>query len=409
MGTTLTGTTPQDTYDSLIKVTDNGPLSGSLKTLTDGLGNDSALALSTGAASITGTLAVSGNATFDTNTLFVDAANNRVGFGTPAPISKVDVLDGVISAGNSTNVTQTNNLFEGYGYLIGSTRFGLVGLRSSYNNANNRASLDFYTTGAGGYTEKMRISTEGDVGIGTSSPESKLHVSNDVGTAYDSANALSSGQTMRISNASTTAGISANLLFQAQGDGGGNGLGVISGVNTSTGSLSFAFSTRDSGGSVTEKMRILSGGGLTFNGATAAANALDDYEEGTFTLTFAGEGTAGTYTPTAVNATYTKIGRVVTLQYKATFAGGASGGSGNMIVSGLPFTYASDNGGMVANIILSDASWGGSYLSMLPTTSGSGTTLIIVETAPSTGLTNFVQAGDFNTSTDIRFTLTYQV
>jgi hypothetical protein len=48
MGTTLTGTTPQDTYDSLIKVTDNGPLSGTAKYLSDGLGNDSALALSTG-------------------------------------------------------------------------------------------------------------------------------------------------------------------------------------------------------------------------------------------------------------------------------------------------------------------------------------------------------------------------
>jgi hypothetical protein len=47
MGTTLTGTTPQDTYDSLIKVTDNGPLSGTAKYLSDGLGNDSALALST--------------------------------------------------------------------------------------------------------------------------------------------------------------------------------------------------------------------------------------------------------------------------------------------------------------------------------------------------------------------------
>ena len=47
MGTTLTGTTPQDTYDSLIKVTDNGPLSGTAKYLSDGLGNDSVLALST--------------------------------------------------------------------------------------------------------------------------------------------------------------------------------------------------------------------------------------------------------------------------------------------------------------------------------------------------------------------------
>jgi hypothetical protein len=33
MGTTLTGTEIKDTYDSLIKVTDNGPISGTLKTL----------------------------------------------------------------------------------------------------------------------------------------------------------------------------------------------------------------------------------------------------------------------------------------------------------------------------------------------------------------------------------------
>ena len=31
----------------------------------------------------------------------------------------------------------------------------------------------------------------------------------------------------------------------------------------------------------TTRMRILAGGGLTFGGDTAAANALDDYEEGT--------------------------------------------------------------------------------------------------------------------------------
>jgi hypothetical protein len=34
MGTTLTGTTPQDTYDSLIKVGDNGPIDGTLKRLS---------------------------------------------------------------------------------------------------------------------------------------------------------------------------------------------------------------------------------------------------------------------------------------------------------------------------------------------------------------------------------------
>ena len=91
MGTTLTGTTPQDTYDSLIKVTDNGPISGTLKALSDGLGNDSTLSLSTTAASIAGTLAVAGAATFDTTTLVVDAANNRVGVGVASPTSTLDV------------------------------------------------------------------------------------------------------------------------------------------------------------------------------------------------------------------------------------------------------------------------------------------------------------------------------
>ena len=31
-----------------------------------------------------------------------------------------------------------------------------------------------------------------------------------------------------------------------------------------------------------ERIRVLSGGGLTFNGDTATTNALDDYEEGTW-------------------------------------------------------------------------------------------------------------------------------
>jgi hypothetical protein len=47
MGTTLTGTKPKDTYDSLIKVTDNGPISGTAKYLSDGLGNDLPISVST--------------------------------------------------------------------------------------------------------------------------------------------------------------------------------------------------------------------------------------------------------------------------------------------------------------------------------------------------------------------------
>ena len=77
MGTTLTGTTPQDTYDSLIKVTDNGPLSGTAKYLSDGLGNDSALALSTsrvGIGTATPVYNLHINAATDSRIIITDSA-----------------------------------------------------------------------------------------------------------------------------------------------------------------------------------------------------------------------------------------------------------------------------------------------------------------------------------------------
>jgi hypothetical protein len=60
-------------------------------------------------------------------------------------------------------------------------------------------------------------------------------------------------------------------------------------------------------------MRILAAGGLTFNGDTAAANALDDYEEGTWTPVVGGA-TSGTKTMGSGNSGfYTKIGNMVTV------------------------------------------------------------------------------------------------
>lgn len=47
MGSTLTATTISESYDSLLKTTDNGPLTSTLKTVTDGLGNEAPVKLST--------------------------------------------------------------------------------------------------------------------------------------------------------------------------------------------------------------------------------------------------------------------------------------------------------------------------------------------------------------------------
>jgi hypothetical protein len=91
--------------------------------------------------------------------------------------------------------------------------------------------------------------------------------------------------------------------------------------------------------------------GLCFGSDTAAANALDDYEEGTWTPTLAGDTTAGTYTFSASNALYTKVGRQVSVSARLTL-GTASGGAGIAKFGGLPFTKSA-NQAYVGAIVMS--------------------------------------------------------
>ena len=70
--------------------------------------------------------------------------------------------------------------------------------------------------------------------------------------------------------------------------------------------------------------------------ASANANNLDDYEEGTWTPIIFGTTTAGTGTYIVQGAVYTKIGKTVSV---AGFVGwSAHTGTGNMKMGGLPFT-----------------------------------------------------------------------
>jgi hypothetical protein len=88
-----------------------------------------------------------------------------------------------------------------------------------------------------------------------------------------------------------------------------------------------------------ERMRILSSGGITFNGDTAAANALDDYEEGSFTPIAFGGTSAGTATYSLQSGTYRKIGSLVHVQITIGWSGHT--GTGNLNIGGLPFTSLS--------------------------------------------------------------------
>ena len=150
-------------------------------------------------------------------------------------------------------------------------------------------------------------------------------------------------------NATSTAitiDASENVIINSSGV--GNGILNINGATGSTEALMFQRGgteasrvghsvsgdlTFSMGSGVSEKVRILSSGGITFNGDTAAANALDDYETGTYTPNWAGI-TVGN--ATVNTATYTKVGNMVTVV--AQFALGSTSAVTGAVGFSLPFT-----------------------------------------------------------------------
>jgi hypothetical protein len=140
--------------------------------------------------------------------------------------------------------------------------------------------------------------------------------------------------------------------------------------NLTTGDFIFANQT-------SEKMRIAGGGnllvgvtsananggilqlssGITFPATQVAAtdaNTLDDYEEGTWTPTINGYGSAPTITYTSQTGTYTKVGRQVTVSFKVVVAS-SSGGTQEILVASLPFTAG---GEYVASMLSSGIDFG---------------------------------------------------
>ena len=77
--------------------------------------------------------------------------------------------------------------------------------------------------------------------------------------------------------------------------------------------------------------------GLKFNADTAAANALDDYEEGTWTPVMHSSGGSVSASYSYRSAYYIKIGNSVYVRWGFRLSS-RSGGSGNAQVTGLPFT-----------------------------------------------------------------------
>jgi len=161
--------------------------------------------------------------------------------------------------------------------------------------------LAFYTN----LNERMRIASDGKVGIGTTAPvEGNLVVRNDSGDSKIN---------IKVNSFAGTNGIAA-LDFSTGGQAGTDPQARIHAIGNNNYSADLVFSTQISGTSnpLSERMRILSGGGLTFNGDTATANALDDYEEGSWTpALYNSSGTS--ISASTLQGRYTKIGNMITI------------------------------------------------------------------------------------------------
>jgi hypothetical protein len=184
-------------------------------------------------------------------------------------------------------------------------------------------------------TTALTINSSQNVGIGTSSPSVKFEVNGRVlGESVVAGNALYVWSQNRMS------------------------LGASYGIESQQSSPFFLLTNSAQpivfGTNNAERMRLTSdgylrmasgSGGIQFNGDTAAANALNDYEAGTWTPTDASG--AGLTLSVAGTPRYVKIGRFVFFNVGLITYPSTANGSGAS-VGGLPFTVDSNNHGTLS-------------------------------------------------------------
>jgi hypothetical protein len=166
-GDSGTGAVDLDSQSLTIAGTSNEiETSASGQTLTIGLPDD---------------VTIAGDLTVDTDTLYVDSTNNRVGIGTSSPETNLQIED----SSSFSIIRLVSSTTDDAGIDFGDPDDRDIG-RVRYDNSDN--SMVFTTNAA----EAIRIDSSGRVGIGTSSPSADLELG---GT----------GEVLRLSGSSTNA------------------------------------------------------------------------------------------------------------------------------------------------------------------------------------------------------------
>jgi len=211
MGATLTGQIVAETYEALLKVTDNGVITGTKKRITDGFGNDSPLLLSSTDVQIDGNLLLSG-----TTSQYVRGDGSFATF-TSGGLTSVGLTLG--SAGTDAGVSGSPLTSNGSITLnlpsASATNRGLLTSTDWSTFNSKQGALTLTTTGSSGastlVSSTLNIPTYTLTGLG-GVPTSRTLTIN--GTAYD----LSADRSWTISGTGlTSVGISMPSAFSVSG------------------------------------------------------------------------------------------------------------------------------------------------------------------------------------------------
>ena len=316
-------------------------LAGTLATTNGGTGLTSFTSGGVVYASSTSALATGSGLKFD-------GSNLGIGVTPSATNSSIKLLDinttgSIASYSDSTTAQFTylsSNAFLNSGL---SWTYKLTGITSSAYMQSHNAGHIWYTAASGtagntiSFAQPMTLDTSGNLMVGMTSPLLSTSGRGNITLNGSSETILSFGIGGNL--ASYIYSTASAMHFNAQ---------TSRTINFETGGAERA-RIPSTGGiqsvnsiSVGNATPSTSGAGITFpatQSASSDANTLDDYEEGTFTPTIIGTTSAGVGTYGVQTGVYTKVGKLVSIQIYLGWT--AHTGTGNMQVSGLPFTTTS--------------------------------------------------------------------